>query len=270
MEGYDYDYLVPLETMSRVVVGMTKVWPNLVLERGEGQFLSPGAFVRNEIPLAKLGHGICLYRDHEMREQFHRDGGFMDVDGSAPIVNWIYGWDSSMELLGFVMDLAPPSTFLRRFQDVVAMALFELCCRRVIRNGSIRYVHSMDHRWVEQNWPVVLALDSVSAESKELLNHVSKASRSYVDAETGDSVLEISPIESLTGTASEYVDLCFARSLEFWYRISFVGKRSPFQQFTMPPGMVDIQQGAMTVTGTGAPMTWKRTHQPERFKPKKA
>lgn len=147
-DGYDYDYLLPQGTLPRLLTEMADVWPAWVLEGEGNSLLSRDAFTGVLPPSTESG--FVLHRDAGMRERFHRDGGFVDADGSAPIVVWITGWDEAMVHVDFVIDVLPPSAFLARFQDAVATAIAATAST------------PMDDEWVARNREQALAADPAS------------------------------------------------------------------------------------------------------------
>jgi hypothetical protein len=232
-DGYDYDYLLPQGALARILTEMAGIWPAWVLEGERNSLLSRDAFTGVLPPSTESG--FVLHRDAGMRERFHRDGGFVDADGSAPIVVWISGWDEALVQVDFVIDVLPPSAFLARFQDVVATAIDATVLTIQREPDGIRYSTPMDGDWVARNWEQALAADRAR-----------------------QAALERSPtLQSERATM---------RLLGCWHRIAHHpihderGHR--LEAFTMPPGDVVANGECLVVTGRGRPMTWKPNSHP--------
>jgi hypothetical protein len=253
-DGYDYDYLLPRDALPRVLTEMAAVWPAWVLEGERNSLLSRDAFTGVLPPSTE--DGFVLYRDAGMRERFHRDGGFVDADGSAPIVVWISGSDEAMVQVDFVIDVLPPSAFLARFQDIVATAIGGAVLTTERGSGWIRYSTPMDGDWVVRNWEQAVAADPALRASS------SPAPTTIVARQPSDpgaqGVVEIVTAEPPEPALVEAIERAIVRLHGCWHRIAhhpFHDERgNRLESFTMPPGDVVANGECLVLTGRGAPL----------------
>jgi hypothetical protein len=279
-DGYDYDYLAPRGMLPRFLERMESVWPNWLLE-GEGNSLLPRDAFAGVLP-PSAGSGFVLYRDAAMRARFHRDGGFVDHDGSAPIMVWVVGWDESLMQVDFVVDLRPPSDFLGRVQDAVAAAVADTCLTVEHGETGTSYIHPMDGAWVARNWSEVLALEPARQAAlardparrgllRVLLDPPGEEAAvvaydpSFSDPR-GRATLEIRFGGAVEAGAAEYLERSVVRLLGAWHRLVYEPHHDEaghgLRAFTMPPGDVQAHGGVLEVVGPGKRMTWSPAEPP--------
>jgi hypothetical protein len=283
-DGYDYDYLVPRGTLARFLTRMESVWPNWLLEGEGNSLLRRDAFV-HELP-PSTESGFVLHRDASMRERFHRDGGFVDTDGSSPISVWVVGWDELLMHVDFVLDLRPPAEFLARIQDVLAAAIADHALE-VKRSETVTlYGQPMEREWIARNWAEVLALEPTlraAIERDPALHGLLSLARQRPSTQGAAIVAHEPPspelmargiLEVPIGTPvepslSEFLERSVIRLLGFWHRVAYVARQDDqghkLQPYTMPPGDLVARAGALEIVGRGRPMIWSPTSRPALF-----
>ncbi len=259
--GYDHDYLLPHGALPRFLVEMATVWPGWVAELEGGALLRRDE-LRGVLPAAAES-GFVLHRDTSMRERFHAEGGFVDEDGSSPVSVWIFGWDETWVSVDLVIDQLPPSRFLERVWDCLALAISAAAMRVERGETTTRYLSAMDPAWVRASWPEILKLSPAFHEQLTATPALASIVALPGDA-PGTSVIELGVDRRAGPDLIAFLDRSIARLLGCWHRI--FDATGADQRYTMPPGDLRVQDGDIQVVAGGRPMAWVPRDVPALFK----
>ncbi|WP_437735758.1 hypothetical protein [Sorangium sp. So ce1335] len=259
--GYDHDYLLPRGALPRFLVEMASVWPAWIAEVEGGRILRRDE-LEGELPAAAES-GFVLHRDGSMRARFHAEGGFVDEDGSSPLSVWILGWDEAWAHADIVVDQQPPSRFLERVWDCLALAIAAVSVR-VERSGTtIRHVNAMDPAWARASWPEILKLSPAFHE--QLTTMPAPASVLPLPGDANSTcVIELDAGGHIGPDLVAYLERSVVRLLGEWHRIVY--STDGDQRYTMPPGDLRVEDGHVQVVANGRPMTWSPRDVPALFK----